>query len=363
MQTVADITFIGGGISGLLTARLFALAGAKVTIIDKGFIGQESSWAGGGILSPLYPWRQSAAVNELFIESIRLYPELITSLLQKTQLDPEYQVSGILINKLDDLALAKKWYQQHKFNITAVPEQYAAYSDEQSLYLPDVAQVRNPRLLKALKQDLLLQGVDIIEQCAIENISLNKNKITQIESKTQSFSVNQLVITSGAWTGNLWKTLFADSLGIVPNIRPVKGQMLIFDSPLGVLDTMILEHDRYLIPRRDGKILCGSTIEYQQFDKTITDQAQQSLAKFAHKICPDLSHIAIEKQWAGLRPATEHGIPYIDTHPEITNLAINAGHFRNGFAIGTAAAQLLYELITQQTPILNPTPYQLSAQH
>lgn len=353
---VTDITFIGGGIAGLLSARLFALAGASVTLIDKSALGQESSWAGGGILLPLYPWRQSRAISELVRASFCLYPELIETLLAETGLDPEYCVSGLRINKLEDIDAAIKWCQQYGVDFQ-IP------SESNALYLPEIAQVRNPRLLKALRQDLKQRGVNIIEHCDIQACTLKNNRITHIASDTQRFAVNQLVITTGAWTQGLWSKLFAEQSDYCPKIKPVKGQMLILQATHKLLDSMILEQDRYLIPRQDYGALCGSTVEHDGFNKGTTEDARHDLIAFAHRVCPSLKTAQMTYHWAGLRPATKQGIPYIDIHPDMTNLAINAGHFRNGFAMGTASAQLLYDLITQQTPLVNPNPYQLSAHH
>ncbi|BCG65806.1 MAG: glycine oxidase [Methyloprofundus sp.] len=366
MHSTPDITFIGGGITGLLSARLFALSGASVTIIDKNEIGQESSWAGGGILLPLYPWRQADAITQLVLPSIAGYAELARALIAVTRLDPEYIVSGLLMTDLPDLAKAQDWCTRTAIAYhAATQEQKTTFPQiqDQSLWLPEIAQARNPRLLKALKQDLLQRGVKIIENCTIAEVKLNAQDISEVMSTSKEvFPINQLVISAGAWTGKLWAQLLGSAVNPV-EVFPVKGQMLIFDAPANTLDYMVLENDRYLIPRRDGKILCGSTVELQDFDKTTTEQAKQSLAAFATKILPVLADFPISHHWAGLRPGTKQGIPYIDKHPEISNLAISAGHFRNGFAMGPASAQLLYDLITNNPPTIDATPYQLSAQH
>jgi len=366
MHSTPDITFVGGGITGLLCARLFALAGASVTIIDKKQIGQESSWAGGGILLPLYPWRQAEAISQLVIPSINTYPKLAQDLIDATGIDPEYLVSGLLMNSLLDLDDALAWSENHSIKTSlASSEQRQQFThiQDDALYLPDIAQVRNPRLLKSLKQDLLQRGVKIIENCAIEKVTIKDNRITEIASHTETLAVKQLVVSAGAWTGSLWAQLLGKTEATSAKVFPVKGQMLILGAPIGTLDTMVLENDRYLIPRRDGKILCGSTVEHADFDKTTSAPAKQSLVNFAHNLLPELQSAPVIHHWAGLRPGTEQGIPYIDQHPEIQNLAISAGHFRNGFAMGPASAQLLYDLVTEQAPQIDPTPYQFSAQH
>lgn len=366
MHSMPDITFIGGGIAGLLSARLFSLAGANVTIVDKNCIGQESSWAGGGILFPLYPWRQSNAISQLVMSSLQVYPELAHALIETTGIDPECVTSGMLISQLSDLDKARAWCDAHAIeyrSTTQAQQQDFPNISHDSLYLPQVSQVRNPRLLKSLKQDLIQRGVTIIENCAIEKVTLNKGRITEISGCSKTLPITELVITAGAWTGALWAQLFANVVIDKPKVFPVKGQMLIFDTPVKTLETIVLENDHYLIPRRDGKILCGSTVEQGGFDKTLSEEVKQSLSEFARQLCPLLKNAPIIHHWAGLRPGTEQGIPYIDRHPEIENLAINAGHFRNGFAMGPASAQILYELICQQPTTLDATPYKLSAKH
>ncbi|WP_428357202.1 NAD(P)/FAD-dependent oxidoreductase [Methyloprofundus sp.] len=366
MHSIPDITFVGGGITALLSARLFAIAGANVTIIEKSRIGQESSWAGGGILLPLYPWRQKDAISQLTIPSIQAYPELAQTLHESTGIDPEYTVSGLLMTELADLDKARDWCAKYAIDgCTANPAQQKIFPQckGRSLYLKDIAQVRNPRLLKSIKQDLLQRGVKIVENCSINKIQISHNRITSIASAAENFSVNHVVIAAGAWTGDLCRQLFAQTKQVQADIFPVKGQMLILDAAENTLDTIVLEDDRYLIPRRDGKILCGSTVEYTDFDKSTSEQAKQSLVDFARKLFPALESAPIIHHWAGLRPGTQLGIPFIDKHPEISNLAINAGHFRNGFAMGPAAAQLLYEIITNQPTSIDAGLYQFSASH
>ena len=107
MTHTTDITLIGGGVIGLLTARAFINAGASVTIIDKALLGQESSWAGGGILLPLYPWRQAEAISQLAVHSLSLYPSLATQLFADTNKDPEWTPCGLLITKNPDIKQAK----------------------------------------------------------------------------------------------------------------------------------------------------------------------------------------------------------------------------------------------------------------
>src|SRR5664279_4080174 len=156
MTTTPDITLIGGGIIGLLTAREFIKAGATVAVIDKNRLGQESSWAGGGILLPLYPWRQADAITRLTIQSLTLYPVLAAQLIAETRLDPEWTPCGLLITKNPDITAAIDWCNANHITFQRAGADFFNDLDttpDNPLWLPGIAQARNPRLVKSLKQD------------------------------------------------------------------------------------------------------------------------------------------------------------------------------------------------------------------
>ena len=361
MTHTTDITLIGGGVIGLLTARAFVNAGASVTIIDKALLGQESSWAGGGILLPLYPWRQADAISQLAVHSLSLYPSLTTQLFADTNKDPEWTPCGLLITKNPDINEAIAWCRLH--GIRFQPAEDALFNNlvtqtEQPLWLPDIAQARNPRLVKSLKQDLLNKGVILIENCELTNIKQVQNTITHLETSNGEYPVKDVIISAGAWTGQLFQKLF-QGLMASPTIAPVKGQMLLFETEAGLLPNMVLDGDHYLIPRRDGKILAGSTVEHDGFNKLTTETARNDLTDFALSLLPALKHAPLLHHWAGLRPGTELGIPYIDRHPDIRNLSINAGHFRNGLVMGPASAELMVDLLLNRPTSVDPEPYRL----
>lgn len=362
---MTDIIIIGGGVIGMMTARELMKAGARVLILERQLIGQESSWAGGGILSPLYPWRAAEPIVRLWLRSHAEYPELAESLQHRTGIDPEWRKSGLLFTDCEDGHRAETWckscgivYERPDLAHLRELEPSIQLVPSSPIFLPEIAQVRNPRLLRALHSELLANGAQISEHCSVSEITVDGNTITRVKCGDEAYSADQYVITAGAWSGAMSDRFFSLPR---PNVEPVKGQMIIFSAQSGLLGHMVLSQDHYLIPRKDGKILAGSTLEHVGFDKSVTESARTELMEFAYNVLPALRACSIEKHWAGLRPGSPTGIPYIGRHPEIHNLLFNCGHFRNGFAMGPASARLLADLLLGRSTQVSPEPYSLTS--
>jgi glycine oxidase len=171
-----------------------------------------------------------------------------------------------------------------------------------------------------------------------------------------TFAADSFIVCTGAWSGDLLAPL-----GLRPEISPVKGQMLLFRARPGVVRTIHLAADRYAIPRRDGRVLFGSTVEHAGFDKSTSEEARKELHAIAVARYPALAACEIENHWAGLRPGSPSGIPFIGPHPALANLYVNAGHFRNGIVLGPASARLAADLVLGRGPDVDPAPYAVDA--
>lgn len=359
MTEHTNTLIIGGGISGLLTALALRMAGRKVIVIDQSQLGRESSWAGGGILLPIYPWRQDAAISTLVIASLSAYPALAKELADATGIDPQWRPCGMLICKNPDLDAAQSWCRNHAIDCQAAPAELLQGLESQfdnPLWLPQIAQARNPRLLQSLIAYLRTLDVELIEQARIQAIEIADRRIKRIRIGERSVVCDSLALCTGAWS-NRFLEQWLPNTGLRLKIQPIRGQMLLFDARPDTLQQMILDGDHYLIPRQDGKILAGSTVEQVGFEKITTSQAREQLHAFATRLFPELKKYPVSAHWAGLRPGTPRGVPYIGMHPEIDNLGINAGHFRNGLVMGPASARLLADIMLNQTPTIDPTPY------
>nr|BAL52860.1 glycine oxidase [uncultured Gammaproteobacteria bacterium] len=348
---------LGGGIMGLLCARELSASGWQVKIVDRSAIGQEASWAGGGILSPLYPWRQPEPIQQLTLGSGRDYAELVKE-LQSTGIHPELQQCGMLWLDLEDLSAACAWCRRHGivFEILDRREIEKRFpgvrSTKEAFWVPGISQIRNPRLLKALKRDCQLHGVAFEEKTPVVGWRRRGTEIISAITPKGEIRADVFVVTAGAWSARWSKDLLWQ-----PRIRPVKGQMLLVQAEPGILTTMVQHGEHYLIPRLDGRILIGSTVEEAGFDKRPTKEAYQGLYRFAIDTLPSLRHFPVELHWAGLRPAAPSGIPYIGRHPRFDNLYYNCGHFRNGVTMGPAATKLLSAWLLKQEPDFDPNPY------
>lgn len=346
------VIVVGGGIVGCLTALALRDKGCDVTLVERNVIAAqtsgESSWAGAGILFPLLPWLYKDAVNQLAMAGAALYPALCERLLTATGVDPEYTKSGMQINPPFDEAAAIDWCEKYQIPVE---------KNAQDLFLPTIAQVRPPNLLQALRQILIQENVTLLENTQLEplknvgyidgwraNIHAGSKLDDLSSGEMMRLEADAFVVTSGAWSFELLKDTAA---GL--NIKPMRGQILLFDTSqfnVSQIPKQIIYKDGfYLVPRRDGLLLAGSTLEDVGFDTNTTENMRIELQQKAEQILPSLKHASVRKHWSGLRPGTPDNLPTIAQHPSIKNLYLNTGHFRYGLTMAPASAEQVAELI------------------
>jgi glycine oxidase len=347
-------------VSGLGVALALLQRGHAVTVLERGAVGGESSWAGGGILSPLLPWEYAEAVSALALRSMAGYADWVTGIEALSGRDAEFWRCGMLALEVADPEHALAWCGAHGMAAERVCPQAVPLppkvSDQNHVWLPGIAQVRNPRLVAALHAAVVQLGGAIREQCPVTGVLTQGGRVTAVRTAAETLPADSVVLATGAWSG-----LGLAGLAATPNIRPVRGQMLLFKLAPGVLDTIVYRNGLYLIPRRDGHVLVGSTLEDAGFDKSTDDATRQRLHAEAAELLPALAAMQPVRHWAGLRPGSPDNIPVIDRHPDFDNAFVNTGHYRYGVTLAPAAAELLVDLMEGKPPALDPAPYRWQA--
>jgi len=349
-MTKFDFIIIGGGIIGMTTARELAMRGSRVAIIDKGCLGKEASWAAGGILSSMRPWVENPASAELSERGKMLYSEYSKSLFSETDIDPEYVRSGLVIADTTHIADINNWA---KSRCIKVEQKITSPSKlikipKQALLLPDIAQLRPPRLLQSLHKSLKQLSVSIYENSEVKDLVIKNNRFEYVKLGKERIAADALIISAGSWSS----TILGDPMKEI-NIRPIHGQMMCLRPAEQNLKTIILDGGHYFIPRLDGHVLIGSTMEDIGFSKKITINAKQELLDWAISIWPDLRSAPIVKHWSGLRPSTKSGHPYIGQLHDYKNICVNAGHFRKGILQAPSSAELLADYLTGNSSFMD----------
>lgn len=350
-----DVLIIGAGAVGMASAIALAREGVRVTILDRGEAGQEASWAGGGILSPLPHWNFREEVTRLTMRGEALWPAWVDYLTTSTGQDTEYRKSGMMILPEYDEEKGIRWCKEHGVpleRIVAREREPNLSHGGQALLLPEVAQVRNPRLLRAMRLSLEKLGVAIREQTEVTDWRVAAGKVEAVETSRGELSAGRYLICGGTWS-KLLCGRHAQGL----DIWPVRGQMLLFQATPGLLDTVVLSNGYYLVPRQGGLILAGTTREDAGFDKSTTPQARADILAHAQALLPALKEEMVVKHWAGLRPGAPDNIPTLGRHPEFDNLYINSGHFRYGVTMAPACAEITANALLNRPQPLDIAPY------
>jgi glycine oxidase len=215
------------------------------------------------------------------------------------------------------------------------------------VYLPGMAQVRNPRHLKALHQGCIDRGVKVLPDWPVTRLVLEGSRVVAVEGEKERLSAAKYLLASGAWTDRL-----LEQVGHRPGIRPVRGQIALLNTGWSGIKPLLLVGKRYVVPRPDGRLLVGSTEEEAGFDAHPTAGGIAGLLEFVTRLLPALAGAWLEQSWAGLRPGSIDGLPYLGAVPGWENLHIAAGHFRAGLQLSPASGlAMMCHLLGRPTPL------------
>jgi glycine oxidase len=355
MTNHPDMLVIGGGVIGLTTAYLLAQEGARVELIDKGEFGQEASWAGAGIIPPGNPARAETDYDRLRAESSAMFASLSADLRERTGIDNGYRVcGGVQFLSREDEYLVAAWRHEgiahHRMtpaDLAGLEPGLAADAPGGAYHLPATAQVRNPRHVRALVKACEGAGVALRPNCPVWGFKRERGRIAAALTLAGDRAAGAYLIAGGAWSDGL-----LESFGLSPGIRPVRGQIVLLAPPAPLFRNILEVGKCYLVPREDGRVLAGSTEEDVGFDKRTTSYAVAELIAFACSLVPALADAHVERCWAGLRPGSPDGMPFLGPIPGCPNGFLAAGHFRCGIQLSPGTARVMADWIRGRPPSL-----------
>lgn len=363
-----DVLIIGGGVIGLSLAWDLARHGRSVQVVDQGPLGREASWAGAGILPAATFFPNQHPLDQLRGLACDLHPLWAADLKAATHLDTGYTRSGglHLARSPGEAAALSAWAElmrEERVEAQSIDRRHIAEVEPgikadgtlAACFVPAESQLRNPRHLQALEAACRLAGVELTPNAAAHDFTVSQGELASITTTTGPLQARRYCLTSGAWTGQLLQRL-----GIHLGILPIRGQMVLFHCPEPPIHRIINAGSRYVVPRQDGYLLAGSTEEEVGFDKRTTDESITELIAFARNLVPALATATIKKTWAGLRPASFDGLPYLGRLPGLSNAFVAAGHFRNGLFLSTATALVMSQLLRDEPPHIDLTPFRVT---
>ncbi|MEK7711243.1 MAG: glycine oxidase ThiO [Planctomycetota bacterium] len=352
-----DCIIIGGGVIGLSIARRLAREHVRVTLLERGRCGIEASWAAAGVLTPCNPHRNDA-IAALRQRSLSMFSLFCDELIEETGIDPEYEPCGELeialnadsLRSLQDDAKAgasrrlpddRPAYQLLSPEETRRIEPVVSESILGALECRETAQVRNPRLLRALHAACLKAGVDIREETPVHDFVLDGSRVTGVRTEKGELPAEKVILCAGAWSSQIGQRLHE----LMP-VHPVRGQIILMKFESRPFTRVISRGKTYLVPRRDGHVLLGATQEHDAgYNKRNTPKGIADLFEKGIKLVPSIADAAVVTQWAGLRPGTPDDNPYIGPVPGFDGLIAATGHFRSGLILAPVTAEIVASLI------------------
>lgn len=348
---------IGAGVVGMLSALALRERGYDVTVLDMATARPPASWAGGGILSALFPWRYPGPLTALTHDALPRYERLAAQIRHAGGPDPQVYACGMLVDAGKERDAALAWATRHDIRACSVPASEVApeLSDAPWIWLPNVGTVRNSRLLKGLRQLLASRGVSLASSAAVSGIMAEAHG-WRVSGAEGIIRADQVLVAAGAWSAQL-----LGEIGLQLGLQPVQGEMLLYPPGSASPPCVLLSDAGYVIPRRDGHVLAGSTLRHGSEDQRPSAGAAQQLRAMAESLWPPLRDKTPAAHWAGVRPGSQRQWPWIGEVPGAPGLFLATGHFRNGLVSAPASAELVACLMAGQHPGVDPQPYALSS--
>lgn len=363
MMNGADVAIVGGGVIGCAAAWDLARAGMRVELFECGRLGGEATSAAAGMLAPLAESHEPGPFTDLALAGLRAFAEDMPSLVEDSRLDPEYRISGVLRLAMDEVGARSlhgtaAWQANADLDLRWLePRQVASLEPRLApclgaLLSPHEGHVNPARLNAALATAAANRGAILHEYCAPVRPWIEHGRVRGVMLGDEPREAGHVVLAAGAWSGP-----WAEALGLRIPIRPVKGQMLQVQMLPQPLSHVVFGGHSYLVPRVDGSVYVGATMEDAGFDRRATVAGLSHLAASAKALLPALGAAEPIRSGAGLRPGTADGLPVIGPVPGMESVITATGHFRNGILLSLITGRIVAALVRGQEPALPLAPF------
>jgi glycine oxidase len=335
-----DVIIAGGGIIGLALSLELRKRGASILVLDRAEPGQEASWAAGGMIANCGD-EGPAALKALANTSAALYPEFVAEIEDASGIRVDLRSNGTLFFPPPDQNPADIPGAQALPAPIAQLEPHLAAGSRTVVFLAERS--LGPRLLvEAVLKAARHRGIEIKHGEHVVSVNIEQGQATGVTTSKTSYAAPKIVNCAGAWAGTIAPYEFPT--------RPVKGQMVSFVMPKrDLLHHVVRSPEIYLIPRSDGRLLAGATVEEAGFDKRTVPETIQKLERAALAMLPALQGARILEAWAGLRPGTPDNLPILGPTPTL-GYYVATGHFRDGILLAPITAKLMTQIILGETP-------------
>ena len=358
----ADVVVLGGGVVGLSAARALATEGVRVLVVERGRVGEEASGAAAGMLLAQADTAADSPLLEIALRARARHAGLAAELEEETGIAVERSAHGVVevaFSEAEESVLRDRaaWQRARGLNVEtwsgadlrdAEPNLNPAVRS--GLYFEDDRSVDNVRLVRALAASAVARGAALRCGRPVTGLVVEAGRVAGVRAGPEQIRAPVVVNAMGAWAG------LVPGDAAPPPVEPVRGHIVAFDLAAGLLHRVVCSHRGYLVPRADGRLLAGSTVERAGFDKSVTAAALHAVLAIALELAPMLSGVRIADSWAGLRPGTPDDLPIIGMG-SVEGLVHAAGLFRNGILLGPLIGEAAARLALGRDPGIDLTPF------
>jgi glycine oxidase len=365
-STAPSVVIIGGGVMGCAAANELGRRGVRVTVLERSVPGAEASSAAAGILGAQVESHHAGPMTELGLLSSKLYPALVKDLEKVSGVSIGYRRSGVLkvayaANDVARFQRELRWQSRAKLPLArlsraALLAQEAALSPELAgaLWFEADATLEPRALLSALRIAAEKRGAEFRSGSFVKRIAEQGGRAVGVELDDGSLvSGSHVVLAAGSWTSLLTNS---EATAPMPRVVPARGQIVELKTSAPVLESVVFGPDCYLVPRADGRLLIGSTLEFVGFRREVTAGAVAKLLAAAIRLVPALADAELSASWSSFRPYTSDELPLLG--PSTTEgLILMSGHYRNGILLAPISAQIVASCVLGEKPPLDLAPF------